>query len=47
MMPFTAEISGPAILILLGGGAVANVFLNKTIVHNRGWIVILTALSLW
>ena len=47
MIPFIAEISGAAILILLGGGVLANVFLNKTTVRNSGWIVVLIALSLW
>src|SRR5690625_4044505 len=40
MNPFLAEIIGPAILIILGGGVVANVILNKTKGHNSGWIVI-------
>ena len=42
MTPFIAEIIGTAILILLGGGVVANVVLNKTIGNNSGWIVITT-----
>ena len=46
MTPFIAEIIGTAILILLGGGAVANVVLNKTIGHNSGWIVITTGWAL-
>ena len=40
MTPFIAEIIGTALLILLGGGVVANVVLNKTIGNNSGWIVI-------
>ena len=40
MTPFIAEIIGTALLILLGGGVVANVVLNKTIGNNGGWIVI-------
>ncbi len=40
MNPFLAEIVGTAILILFGGGVVANVILNKTKGHNSGWIVI-------
>lgn len=40
MNPFLAEIIGTAILIILGGGVVANVILNKTKGHNSGWIVI-------
>ena len=31
MTPFIAEIIGTALLIILGGGVVANVELNKTI----------------
>ena len=42
MTPFIAEIIGTAILILLGGGVVSNVVLNKTIGNNSGWIVITT-----
>lgn len=40
MTPFIAEIIGTTLLILLGGGVVANVVLNKTIGNNSGWIVI-------
>ena len=40
MTPFIAEIIGTALLILVGGGVVANVVLNKTIGNNSGWIVI-------
>lgn len=40
MTPFIAEIIGTALLILLGGGVVANVVLKKTIGNNGGWIVI-------
>ena len=46
MTPFIAEIIGTAILILLGGGVVANVILNKTIGNNSGWIVITTGWAL-
>lgn len=46
MSPFIAEIIGTAILILLGGGVVANVVLNKTIGNNSGWIVITTGWAL-
>ncbi|WP_055446843.1 MIP/aquaporin family protein [Lacinutrix mariniflava] len=46
MTPFVAEIIGTAILILLGGGVVANVVLNKTIGNNSGWIVITTGWAL-
>jgi glycerol uptake facilitator protein len=46
MTPFFAEIIGTAILILLGGGVVANVVLNKTIGNNSGWMVITTGWAL-
>lgn len=46
MTPFVAEIIGTAILILLGGGVVANVALAKTIGNNSGWIVITTGWAL-
>lgn len=40
MSPFLGEFIGTAILILFGGGVVANVVLNKTKGNNSGWIVI-------
>jgi glycerol uptake facilitator protein len=40
MTPFTAELVGTAILILLGNGVVANVALKNTNGNNGGWIVI-------
>lgn len=43
MTPFIAELIGTAAMILLGGGVVANVVLNKTKGNNSGWIVIATA----
>ncbi|MGB5362711.1 MAG: aquaporin, partial [Aureibaculum sp.] len=46
MTPFIAEIIGTAILILLGGGVVANVVLNKTFGNGGGWIVITTGWAL-
>jgi len=46
MEPVIAEIIGTAILILLGGGVVANVVLSKTIGNNSGWIVITTGWAL-
>jgi glycerol uptake facilitator protein len=46
MTPFIAEFIGTAILILLGGGVVANVLLNKTNGNNGGWIVITTGWAL-
>lgn len=46
MTPFIAEIIGTGLLILLGGGVVANVVLNKTNGNNSGWIVITTGWAL-
>lgn|SRR5690606_1072466 len=46
MTPFLAEFFGTMILILLGGGVVANVVLNGTKGNNSGWIVISTAWAL-
>lgn len=46
MSPFTAEIIGTFLLILLGEGVVANVVLNDTKGNNSGWIVITTAWAL-
>lgn len=43
MTPFIAELIGTAMLILLGGGVVANVVLNQTKGNSSGWIVITTA----
>ncbi len=40
MSPFVAEITGTAILIILGAGVVANVLLSKTKGNNAGLIVI-------
>ncbi len=40
MTPFIAELTGTAVLILLGDGVVANVVLNKTYGSNSGLIVI-------
>ncbi|HMT73845.1 MAG TPA: MIP/aquaporin family protein [Chitinophagaceae bacterium] len=40
MSPFAGEFIGMALLILMGGGVVANVVLNKTNGQNSGWIVI-------
>jgi glycerol uptake facilitator protein len=40
MNAFFAEFFGTAIIIVFGGGVVANVLLNKTKGHNSGWIVI-------
>ena len=38
--PFLGEFAGTALLIIMGGGVVANVVLNKTKGNNSGWIVI-------
>lgn len=46
MTPFFAEIIGTMLLIILGGGVVANVLLNKTHGNNGGWIVITTGWAL-
>ncbi len=40
MSPFLGELSGTALLIILGEGVVANVILNKTKGNGGGWIVI-------
>ncbi len=40
MSPFTAEVIGTMILVILGDGVVANVLLNKSKGQNSGWIVI-------
>ncbi|QLG44199.1 MIP/aquaporin family protein [Costertonia aggregata] len=46
MTPFIAEIIGTFLLLLLGGGVVANVILKGTKGHGSGWIVICTAWGL-
>tara|TARA_R110000868_G_scaffold132751_1_gene343981 strand:+ start:681 stop:1409 length:729 start_codon:yes stop_codon:yes gene_type:complete len=46
MTAFTAEIIGTFLLILLGGGVVANVVLEKTKSNDPGWMVITTAWGL-
>ncbi|MEI9811023.1 MAG: MIP/aquaporin family protein [Bacteroidota bacterium] len=40
MSPFIGEFTGTALLIVIGGGVVANVVLAKTKGNNSGWIVI-------
>ncbi len=40
MNAFFAEFLGSAVVIVFGGGVVANVLLNKTKGNNSGWIVI-------
>lgn len=46
MSPFLAEISGTALLLMMGGGVVANVVLDKTKGNGGGWIVITTGWAL-
>ncbi|MCT2563038.1 MIP/aquaporin family protein [Chryseobacterium herbae] len=46
MNPFTAELIGTMLMILLGNGVVANVVLKDTKGNNSGWIVITTAWAL-
>ena len=46
MTPFMAELLGTGILILLGGGNVANDLLEKTKGKGAGWISITTAWGL-
>lgn len=46
MSPFIAEFIGTMLLILLGGGIVANVCLTKTKGHGAGWLAITTAWAL-
>jgi len=40
MSPYLAEFVGTALILLLGGGVVANVVLEKSRAQNSGWIVI-------
>ena len=40
MSPFIGEFAGTALLIIMGSGVVANVFLTNTKGNNSGWIVI-------
>jgi glycerol uptake facilitator protein len=40
MTPFFAEFIGTAVIIIFGGGVVANVLLHRTNGNNSGWIVI-------
>jgi glycerol uptake facilitator protein len=46
MSPFTAELIGTMLLILLGNGMVDNVLLKNTKGNNSGWLVITTAWAL-
>ena len=42
MTPFVAELIGTFMLLLIGGGVVANVILEGTKGHGSGWMVITT-----
>jgi glycerol uptake facilitator protein len=46
MTEFIAEITGTTLLLLLGGGVVANVVLKGTKGNNSGWMVISTGWAL-
>jgi glycerol uptake facilitator protein len=46
MSPFTAELIGTMLLILLGTGVVANVVLKGTKGYSSGWMVITTGWAL-
>lgn len=46
MRPFTAELLGTMLLIILGDGVVANVLLARSKAHNGGWIVIAAGWSM-
>lgn len=46
MTPFIAEFLGTMLLILMGGGVVANVCLSKTKGHGAGWMAITTVWAL-
>jgi len=46
MQPFTAEVLGTMLLVLLGDGAVAGVLLNKSKAQNAGWMVVTTGWAL-
>ena len=46
MTPFLAEFIGTMLLLLMGGGVVANVCLAKTTGYGAGWMAITTAWAL-
>jgi glycerol uptake facilitator protein len=46
MSPFTAELIGTALVIILGNGVVANCLLKGTKGFNSGWLVITTGWAL-
>lgn len=46
MSPFVAELVGTMLLLLIGGGVVANVGLAQTKGHGAGWLAITTAWAL-
>jgi glycerol uptake facilitator-like aquaporin len=45
MTPFAAELIGTMLLLLLGGGVVANTILAHTKGYGGGWIVIATGMG--
>ncbi|WP_455637516.1 MIP/aquaporin family protein [Parabacteroides sp.] len=46
MTPFLAEFIGTMLLLLVGGGVVANVYLDKTKGYGAGWLAVTTAWAL-
>ena len=46
MSAFLGELIGTAILIIIGGGVVAGVTLNKSKANGGGWVVITLAWGL-
>jgi glycerol uptake facilitator protein len=46
MSPYTAELIGTMLLVILGDGVVANVVLNRSKGQNAGWIVVTTGWGL-
>ncbi len=46
MSPFTGELAGTMMLIVLGNGVVANVLLERSKGHAAGWMVITTGWGL-
>ena len=43
--PFVGEFAGTLVLVLLGDGVVANVFLKRSKAEGAGWMVIATGWS--
>jgi glycerol uptake facilitator protein len=44
--PFSGEVLGTMLLVLLGDGVVANVALNKSKAYGAGWMVVVTGWAL-